>query len=274
MLPTEPLSNKSCEISPADFDKQLLRDVRATFPRLTRPRAPPQLTLDGERARAGACPILDTPTPFTEYGQKPISPRFKRTFTKTHRRMYNRLILGMYLPGRYYFLTLTSTPKSPDIRESWKLFNWWLLRYRPGITWCVCLTCEGFGVVHMVLRLGMRMKMLDVDEVRAYWFSITGAKQVKIKRVPDSKKEDLADYLVNQKLKKSMGREMAFQGSSIISWHWRTGWLPKGFTTLFAHEWMRILKDIPYKALLDREISFLVHRAHDAEIAEARKVKK
>jgi len=267
------------ELSPEEFDRQLRASLRKTFPKKKRislaavPAGPG--TASTERAACAAgCPILDTPTPFVTHLQKGVSPRFKRTFTKSHRRMYNRIIMGMYLPGRYYFLTLTSTPTSPPIKKSWKNFHQWLSRHRPGITWCHCLTCEGHGVIHMVLRLGMRQKMLDVKEVRAYWVRLTGANQIKIKRVRDANKKDLADYLVNQKLKKSMGREMAFQGSSIISWKWKEGWLPKGFTKLFAKEWRRVLCDIPYPALLDQQISFLVHRAYEAEKAEAVKLKK
>lgn len=260
-------------LSPADFDKQLCTELKRKFPttrRLSSLAAAVPATLDGELAgREAACLTLDTPTPFVNTSEKGVSRRYKRTFSKSHRRMYNRILLGLLLPGRYYFLTLTSTPTSPPVRKSYLKFSRWLRRYRPGITWLHCITVEGHGVVHMIIRLGHRTKNLDIKEVRAYWENLTGARQVNIKRVRDSHKKDLADYLANQKLKKSMGREMAYQGSSMVSWHWSKGWLPKGFTKAFARLWLSWIDAPDY--IRDWAVSDALTRAYEAEKKELKK---
>ena len=254
-------------LSPADFDKQLRKYLANQFPRSLR-SGPGNLDIE-RAAREAGCPTLDTPTPFVTHCENEVHRRIKRTFTKSHRRMYNRIILGLKLPGRYYFLTLTSTPASPPIRKSYKLFSQWLRRKRPGITWLHCITCEGHGVAHIVLRLSPRMKNLDIKEVRAYWENLTGARQVNIKRVRNCHKNDLADYLVNQKLKKGMAREFAYQGSSIMSWHASAGWLPKGYTKAFARLWLKIM-DAP-DHIREKEISISLNRAWDAEKKELKK---
>lgn len=190
----------------------------------------------------GASPILDTSTP--ESGQTVSS--VGRLFNRRNRRFYSRAIWGLKLPGRYYFLTLTTAPGSPALLKIWNALRKWLKRYRPGICWLYCFTTEGKGqgVIHMILRLGHQMKNLDVVEVRAYWHKLTGAKQVKILRTTEADKEDLAGYLANQKRKRGLAKEMGYQ-STITRWRWSKGWLPRGFTKEFGRAWVR-LANVPY----------------------------
>jgi hypothetical protein len=184
--------------------------------------------------------ILDTPTP--ESGQI-VSP-FKTTLSRVSRRLYSRCILGLKIPGRYYFITWTSSPQSPPIEKSWRALRKWLKRYRPKSAHCYCITNEGFGVIHMILRLGKREKRMDVNEVRAHWVRLHKANQIKIKHVPESMKNNLAAYLGDQRAKRSLGGEMAWQ-DGIVRWRWSKGWLPQGFTKAFGRVWWSLMDISP-----------------------------
>lgn len=212
----------------------------------------------GELAGPGAVLILDTSTPKLGHLDSSIG----RLFNRRNRKLWSRAIWGLKLPGRYYFLTLTTTPESPSLVKVWHNFQRWMKRYRPGVCWIYCFTNEGKGkgVLHMVLRLGMKQKRVDADELRAYWYSLTGATQMKIKRVPEVKKEDLALYLANQKNKRGMAKEMGYQ-SAVTRWRWSSGWLPKGFTREFGRAWVR-LNGVPYGLKL-KVLSDWLHNWHE-----------
>lgn len=195
-----------------------------------------------------------------------------RMFNRRNRKMWSRAIWGLKLPGRYFFLTLTSTPKSPDLKDTWHALQRWFKRYRPGITWLYCFTIEGKArvrewdpdnsratVIHMIIRLGMKQKRLDVKEVRKEWTKLTGARQIKIRYVPESKKEKLAGYISNQKLKRGLAKEMGYQ-SAVTRWRWSSGWLPKGFTKQFGRAWVDTSKNgVPYGLKL-KVLSDWLHR--------------
>jgi len=257
--------------TPADFDKQLKKTLKATFPAPAWKKqqgltaaAQPGTAPGGMAAREAGCPMLDTPTPKGEHVVSSVSPRKRahRTFSKMHRRMYSRVLLGLRLPGRYYFITLTSSPASPPLESTWNALRVWLKRYRPGMCWIYCFTLEGHGVIHMVVRLPMRSKNINVKVLRAYWQKLTGATQIRIVRVRESNKEDLADYLVNQKLKKGLGQEFAHQ-SSITRWHWSKGWLPKGFTKEFGRLWVDWIDAPDY--IREWAVGSALAAAHEAE---------
>lgn len=184
------------------------------------------------------CAMLDTPTP--ESGE--VSGPVKGGLSSSARRLYSRVILGLKIPGRYYFITWTSSPQSPPIEKSWDPLRKWLKYKRPGACWCYCFTDEGFGVIHMVLRLGKGEQRLDVKEVRAHWERLHKAKQIRIDHVPESMKNNLAAYIGDQRAKRKLGGEMAWQ-DDMIRWRWSKGWLPKGFTKEFGRVW-HSLQDI------------------------------
>ena len=208
----------------------------------------------GEAAGAvpGGCPMLDTSTP--KLGSNESSPSGRRrgrrrVFDKVCRRMYSRVALGFRIPGQYYFITFTTIDTSPPLKRLWDNLRKWLHAYRPGMCWIYCFTSEGTrkrvkpgakpgqGVIHMVVRLGKGEKRLDAVTVRKYWINLTGARQIVIKHVPESKKEDLASYLANQGEKNKISREFSYQNndfSSITQWRWSKGWLPRGFTKIFS----------------------------------------
>lgn len=190
--------------------------------------------------RAAARPaMLDTTTPECAQNVQALARgAMLLLFGRVTRRIFSRVMLGLSIPGRYYFITLTTTPTSPELREVWRAFSVWLHRYRPGTCWIYVFTMEGKGkgVIHMVVRLGQGEKRIDVKDLRPYWEKLTGARQLVIKPVREAHKEDLADYLANQKKKVGLGREFIYQ-SGITKWGWSTGWLPKGSTKAFARLW-------------------------------------
>lgn len=202
--------------------------------------ADPVITKEADAVLKPHRTILDTPTPQSDQVVSPV----KTTLSRVSRRLYSRCIFGLKIPGRYYFITWTSSPQSPPIEKSWRALSNWLKRKRPGSTWCYCITSEGHGVIHMILRLGKREKRLDVKEVRAHWVRLHKANQIKIKHVPESMKNNLAAYLGDQRRKRKLGGEMAWQ-DGIVRWHWSKGWLPQGFTRAFGRVWVRLMDISP-----------------------------
>jgi hypothetical protein len=193
--------------------------------------------------------ILDIPTPQSEQMVYPSVPtptpqseQIKKTLSRMSRRLYSRVLLGVKLPGRYYFITWTSSPQSPPIEKSWVALKWWLHRKRPGACWCYCFTDEAYGVIHMVMRLGKGEKRLDVKEVREHWKRLHKATQIRIDHIPESGKNNLSAYIADQRAKRRLGGEMAWQ-DDLIRWRWSKGWLPKGFTRAFGRLWYS-LKDV------------------------------
>lgn len=180
--------------------------------------------------------MLDTPPP--EMTQ--IETLSRALLLPSARRFYNRTRLGLLLPGRYYFVTWTTATTSEDVERYWRPLKTWLHRYRPGATWAYCLTREGkaHGVIHMVIRLRPGQPRLDAKEVRAHWFHLTGAKQVRLVAVRPQHKHGLAVYLAEQGRKKRVAGEMAFQ-PLMKRWRWSSGWLPRGFTKAFGRFFWR-----------------------------------
>ena len=191
-------------------------------------------------ARSESCAMLDIPTPPNAYGLRALS---RRLLGKSSRRLYSRLILGLAIPGRYYFCTWTTTKDHPLTEKDWRNLSLWLHRQRPLAVWCYVITREGNGVIHLVLRLGKGEKRLDAKETRAYWTALTGARQIKLVFV--SEPLDLASYLADQRRKKTLSGEFAWQ-DDMVRWRWSKGWLPKGFTRAFGRVWYRLLSAPPH----------------------------
>jgi hypothetical protein len=172
---------------------------------------------------------------------------FRRTLSRASRRFYSRALLGMKIPGKYYFLTYTTcmTTKHP-VGYYWESLWRWHTRYRPGSCCIYGITSEGkaMGVIHMIVRLLPHHKRMEATELRAHWQRMTGAVQLKIVRVDSTKTLKLAAYIADQRAKNGMASEMAYQGDYLQRWRWTTGWLPKGFTRAFGRAWMK-LQDAP-----------------------------
>jgi hypothetical protein len=198
-----------------------------------------------------AAAILDIPTPKLAH--------FKPTLSRVGRRFFSRCILGLKIPGKYYFISWTSSPQSPPLKKSWNALRMWLKRKRPGISWCYCMTDEGHGVIHMIARLGKGEKRLDVKEVRAHWEKLHKAKQIRIERVPEPMKNNLAAYIADQRHKKKLGGEMAWQ-DHLDRWRWSKGWLPKGFTKEFGRVWWSLKDTSP--GLREKTITDWLNACH------------
>lgn len=189
-------------------------------------------SLPGSPGKAGGreapdCPMIYTSSPQVAQTSTP-KPRDSTVLSKRALRMYGAVLNGFAIPGRYYFFTLTSSPQSPKLQSSWRALAYWLRRQRPGIQWIYCFTNEGFGVIHMVFRLPMKSKNLDVRKVRAYWKKAHKAQQIKLVRVKNP--HDLASYLQQQKSnKKRISTEFLYQ-PGIERWNRSKGWLPTGIT--------------------------------------------
>lgn len=201
-----------------------------------------------------ACPILDTHTRDSAKNRKPFR-------TDSDRRCYSRVMLGLQQPGRYYFLTLTSSPQSPPIQKGWRAISQWLKREYGRLPWIHVVTSEGCGVIHMVIRLRPRQKNIDIKKVRKFWKKVHKATQVKILRVEESKKEDLANYLSDQRKLKKMGAEMSWQ-PGIIKWGWSPGWIPQGFTRSFGKFWQSFNQFMVAPGLRDMTLHNWIQKCH------------
>lgn len=202
-------------------------------------------------------PMLDIPT-------RQVTHLLKRQLTARSRRLFSRAVMGLALPGVYYFLTLTSSPESPPLKKSWRLFKNWLHRYRPSSVWIYVFTDEGHGVIHMIIRMGKNEPRIDVKILRKYWEKIHSARQIKILHV--RRPQDLAAYLADQRNKKRLGAELAWQ-DGIQRWRWSTGWLPKGFTRAFGRLWYRLRDSSPKVRELTIKTWLVRCHEHPEEIA-------
>lgn len=112
----------------------------------------------------------------------------------------------------------------------------------------------------MIIRLGKGEARLNVRQVRAHWVKLHKAQMIKILHV--EKPKDLAAYFADQRRKKRLGGEMAWQ-DGIVRWRWSKGWLPKGFTRAYGRVWHRFneyLDDRP--KLLQMVINDWLQRCH------------
>lgn len=169
----------------------------------------------------------------------------KRLAHPSARRFYHRSLMGMMIPGRYYFVTWTTTPESGDVDSHWPALRKWLKRYRPGSAWAYCITKEGRGggVIHMIIRLGKKEARLEVQDLREHWSTLTGARQIVIRRVQRARKAQLARYMSDQRRKKAVAGEVAFQ-DLMKRWRWSKGWLPVKWTRAFGRFWWHC-RDMP-----------------------------
>jgi hypothetical protein len=144
--------------------------------------------------------------------------------------------MGVKKAGRYYFLTLTTIPERPLVRKNWDALRKHLKKLLPRTVHFHVITSEGNGVIHMILRLGRGESRLEIVPFRAWWKGLTGATQVKILRV--NNKKDLARYISDQRHKKALAGEFAWQ-DLIVTWGYSAGWLPPAFGKHFGRFWWK-----------------------------------
>jgi hypothetical protein len=146
-------------------------------------------------------------------------------------RIFSRSLVGMYLPGEYFFVTFTSSKKSGDILKKWDGLRKWLQRKYFGIKWLYAFTNEGLGVLHMIWRLPVGTQQPKIDEINEYWEKAHNA-FAWISRAYNGK--GLANYISEQnKRRKGMAVELS-QQCEIIKWRMGTGWVPVGFMKAFG----------------------------------------
>lgn len=177
----------------------------------------------------GFAPILDIPTldcakPVRE-GLNPVS-----------RRIFSRALMGVKKPGRYYFLTVTSSPQEPLERRHWNNLRMYFRKNLPRTVHFHVVTKEGYGVIHIILRMGRGEKRLEIRPFRSWWKSYHKADQIRIERI--NNRDELCKYIADQRHKRSLAGEFAWQ-DDIVSWGYSKGWLPKGFGKCFGRYWYR-----------------------------------
>jgi len=124
--------------------------------------------------------------------------------------------------------------KRREIRQLWDMVRKYLKSKMPHSAHFHVLTSEGYGVIHIIIRLVSPDKRLEIIPLRRWWKQYNKASQIKILRVHSQK--DLARYIADQRTKKSLAGEFSWQ-DGIISWGYAKGWLPKGFTRHFGRFW-------------------------------------
>lgn len=122
---------------------------------------------------------------------------YERKLKRQRGRIYHRLLSGIYFNRvhRLRFMTVTSSPSSPDMRSSWKELVKRIRRTYNEFEYFVVFTDEGHGVAHVVF-LGT---YIPFEWLQEQWKEIHNAFHVNIKevrRVYNS--SGLAGYFLNQ----------------------------------------------------------------------------
>lgn len=195
-----------------------------------------QLTLKGVGSGASAPePLLDVILPNLDKTLDKVRESYRKR--RREGKIFSRSLVGMYLPGDYYFLTFTSSNEAGDIQKKWQALSKWLKRYRPGIAWLYCFTNEGNGVLHMIIRLKKGDTRPDINEINEYWEK-THKSFAWISKAFNEK--GLANYISEQsKRRKGMAGEMMQRKGpdspvQIMRWRMGNGWVPVGFMKAFG----------------------------------------
>lgn len=162
---------------------------------------------------------------------------------KSKNTRWNRAYMGMMLPGDYWFLTLTTSPKSKksvlqDWRSTWKF--WFRVNY-PFAQNLWVETAEGLGVIHAIVRFPLDSLLVPPtkDEVALQW---QWQHQAFSDWTPVLNRGKLANYMLQAH--DPVAGEIRKQ-RDVMDWNYSRGWLPVGFTSAFAAHWMETLAKIP-----------------------------
>jgi hypothetical protein len=169
--------------------------------------------------------------------RRPVNPR---AYT-----LWNRAILGMMVPGDYWFLTLTSSmDSSRDIKLSWREFyKRWFQKFYPND--CLyAIVNEGYlnkGVIHAVIRfVDENAEKPSDDLVSANWMRCHKAYITDFHPVKHFDKT--ANYLVQRHNKTA--QELLRQ-PSVRSWRYTRDWVPVGFGKGYGRLWYYTLMRLP-----------------------------
>jgi len=186
----------------------------------------------------GGDSILDTPTPPNAQINSSLSVGYKKQLNQSSRRVFSRSQLGMIFPAVYYWITWTSSPQSPPLKQTWSALRKYLKRIRSKSQFIYIITSEGYGVIHMIFRLAKGEKRLEVKELREHWQHLHKATQIKIRRIKGNP-ESVTKYLADQRQKLNIAGEVAWQDKK-VRWMYSRGWLPKGFGRAFGRFWFKM----------------------------------
>lgn len=157
------------------------------------------------------------------------------TSARKRKRAFHRIMSGLQSKGPYKFLTLTSSPESPDdIQRSWRKLIMRLHRrglLKDGYIRVTEYTHAGRPHYHVIYRGGY----IEQAMISALWGQLHGAPIVYISRVKS--KKGISGYL---------GKYMAKEGQGRLSWSYP--WVYQGFVTAWI-----ILKRIGRETGVDRK---------------------
>jgi hypothetical protein len=185
----------------------------------------------------------------TNGGEYPHRSKEEINSSRQRARLFHRLVTGMYYHKKeeFRFLTVTSSPDSPDIRKSWNNFVKQVRNNFGKFEYVAIFTDEGYGVIHVVF-VGT---YIPFEWIQERWKKIHGAFHVNIQKIrPYSNKRHrkgmwwtyrakshdkvyfppgLASYVLNQYLADQ---------NAIRSINWSRGWVYPGF----VKDWESIKK--------------------------------
>ena len=153
------------------------------------------------------------------------------------RRIWSKVTLGLLIPGDYYFLTLTSSPSSPDIAKSWDIGKKRMFRKGYEFDYYGVRTNEGFGVIHVILRSGKR---INISWLRLQWIELHNANQIWIKEIKNFK--GIPKYLQSQGDYRIAG-EFCYQ-HGILKQLQSKWWIYPGWNKIFKQRWKNRYREV------------------------------
>lgn len=174
---------------------------------------------------ASGRPLLDISY---ETGRKHKKTGVTNDWSSKQKRCWSRLKLIFkycrWKKDKLRFLTLTSSPNSPDIHKSFRKLIKRIRRRFDEFEYLAVKTSEGYGVYHIIYK----GKYIPQGWLQANWMDIHNAKMVNIKFIRNHPKK-LANYVVSQYMSSQ-------QGFNRYSWSWNIVF--RGF----VGQWKKALK--------------------------------
>jgi hypothetical protein len=133
------------------------------------------------------------------------------------------------------------------------------------MTWLYIMTDEGYGVIHMIVRLPKGNPRIEIAVLDGYWVKIHQAHCL-IKKVFSPR--GLANYVSDQRRRKGMSVEMSSQ-EQITQWRMSKGWVPLAFMVAFGRYWSDT-SELPENVRIDVVNQWLLGILSDPSLLEKR----
>jgi hypothetical protein len=127
------------------------------------------------------------------------------------------------------------------------------------------MTDEGYGVIHMIVRLPKGSPRIEIAVLDGYWVKIHAAHCL-IKKVFSPR--GLANYVSDQRRRKGMSVEMSSQ-EQITQWRMSKGWVPRAFMVAFGRYWSDT-SELPENVRIDVVNQWLLGILSDPSLLEKR----